>query len=277
MNETPNVVLAALVYDQSERYPDLNILTFVTIAEDNTYQEETRTYLQLYQNGQALARRLRTLGIGVNDNVALMMNNHPEFVDSMVGASIIGATIVPVDPRTVGAKLSYMIDFTECKGIICADYCVEAVLGVVNECKALRWVIIVRTIPGFVFPRTEKLSVLDWRDIQAGQGNELPVVQQSMDEPMALLFTSGTTGNPKAVVQTMPPTWRLLQATNSLASTTKIYFIPACLFLMSMPKTPCATALRWRARRSSAANSPRAVFGIFAAITDAPCFVCWGE
>ena len=52
-----------------------------------------------------------------------MMRNHPEFVESMVAASITATAFVPVDPRTRGEKLVYMLRNAGCRGVVCADYC----------------------------------------------------------------------------------------------------------------------------------------------------------
>ena len=38
-----------------------------------------------------------------------MMRNHPEFVETMIAASITGCVFVPIDPRTRGEKLAYML------------------------------------------------------------------------------------------------------------------------------------------------------------------------
>ena len=46
------------------------------------------------------------------------MQNHPEFVDLMVASSILGTVFVPIDPRTRGDKLNYMLEFCRVQGRI---------------------------------------------------------------------------------------------------------------------------------------------------------------
>jgi crotonobetaine/carnitine-CoA ligase len=200
MIATPDIVLATLIDRQRQQFPDFNVLTFLTIGDDGGYIEETRTYEQLHDHAQALARELKNLGVGHHDNFALMMNNHPEFVEAMSAASILGATFVPVDPRTMGAKLSYMLDFTDCKGVICADYSVDAMLAVADECKQLEWLIVVQTEATPKKLAGTRLQVRDYTQVAATPGAELAVVEQALTEPMFMMFTSGTTGNPKAVI-----------------------------------------------------------------------------
>jgi len=196
---TPQVVLAALVREQAARLPDLNVITFVSLDEGGNYVDETRTFPQLYTNAQALARALKNFGVDQHDNIALMMNNHPEFVETMIATTVIGAAFVPIDPRTMGAKLAYMLDFTECRGVVCADYCVASVLAIAGECKNLQWLIVV----GTASPQTttaSPLKIRSYTDVMATPGADLPIIEQPLDEPMFMMFTSGTTGNPKAVI-----------------------------------------------------------------------------
>lgn len=194
------VVFAAHMREYAREIPEQKILTFISINEKGEYDEASRTYRQLYNNGQALARALNNLGVERGDNISLMMNNHPEFVETMVATSIIGAAFVPIDPRTLGAKLSYMLDFTECKGVVCADYCVDTILGVAESCPLLQWLIVVPT--GIPLPKASaaQLTIYSSTEILESTGPELPIANQSLDEPMLLMFTSGTTGNPKAVI-----------------------------------------------------------------------------
>jgi len=199
MSGPAHATLAALVADKAATNPDLEILTFVTVGNDDQLQDQTRTYRQLYDNGQALARGLVNLGVGEGDKVAVMMNNHPEFVEAMVASGILGATFVPIDPRSMGAKLSYMLDFTDCQGAVCADYALASVLTVVTDCPQFKWLLVVPTVDDFCLPRAP-LPLKDYRDLVVTPGQPLTAAVQDPADTMFMMFTSGTTGNPKAVL-----------------------------------------------------------------------------
>jgi crotonobetaine/carnitine-CoA ligase len=53
------------------------------------------------------------------DRFALMLRNHPEFVEAMIAASISATAFVPIDPRSKGGKLAYMLQNSGCKGVVC--------------------------------------------------------------------------------------------------------------------------------------------------------------
>ena len=140
--QTFHANLAALVADKARQEPDTRTLTFVTVEPDGSLSDETRTYRQLYDNAQALARGLKRLGLRRGATFAIMMNNHPEFVEAMLAASILGAVFVPIDARTMGEKLEYMLAFAECEGVVCADYCQGQVIDVAPAVKGLKWMLV---------------------------------------------------------------------------------------------------------------------------------------
>ena len=110
-------ILAHLVRDKAAELGDATILTFVDVDRQGNYTEETRSYRELWSRGQALARWLASRGLAKGDRFAVMMANHPEFVDLMVASSILGTVFVPIDPRSRGDKLRFMLEFAGCRGV----------------------------------------------------------------------------------------------------------------------------------------------------------------
>ena len=126
MWEPNEAIIADLVRGNAERRPDLDVLTFEHLSLDGgATPDEVRTYADLAERGNRLAAALRGSRLAVGDRFALMMRNHPEFVEAMVAASITGTIFVPVDPRTKGEKLAYLLRDSGCRGAICGDYCLR--------------------------------------------------------------------------------------------------------------------------------------------------------
>ena len=80
--------------------------------------DEARSYAQLWERGCRLAAALIARGLERGDRFALMMRNHPEFVETLIAASITGCVFVPIDPRTKGDKLAYMLRNAGCRGVV---------------------------------------------------------------------------------------------------------------------------------------------------------------
>ena len=107
MNRDRNpLLLADVIAAKAELYPDLDIVTF---EGGGVRADETRTYGKLLENGNRIAHALLSNNMEPGDRFAILMRNHPEFIETMIAASITGCVFVPIDPRTRGAKLAYTL------------------------------------------------------------------------------------------------------------------------------------------------------------------------
>jgi crotonobetaine/carnitine-CoA ligase len=197
-NKDP-LILANKIAEWVEVDPDRQILTFVSIGPQGDYVEQHRSYRELWDNGQRVAQLLRQAGMKKGDAFALLMQNHAEFVDVMVASSIVGTVFVPVDPRTRGAKLRYMLEFAGCRGVLCADYCMGSVAELRGTLPDIDWVwAISDQEPSKRGPLVGGAVWLD--SMLEGSVPDLPIAVTDSAEPMQMLYTSGTTGDPKAIL-----------------------------------------------------------------------------
>lgn len=196
MSHRDELILANLIANHIERQPDLDVLTFVHVDADGNSQEEVRTYQQLWDNGQRIAAGLQAQGMKPGQSFALLMQNHPEFVEAMIAASITGTIFVPIDPRVQGFKLKYMLEFAECRGVICADYALDNLYAIKAQVPSLDWVIQMDT--GLQLAPNEDTQNLT--DLLQKEVPDLPILSEDPDAPMQMLYTSGTTGDPKAIL-----------------------------------------------------------------------------
>ena len=200
MNKNPAdvTILANLIADRMMTWPDLDVLTFVSINPDGSYKNEIRTYEQLWQNGQRVAAALDSEGMRVGESFGLVTQNHPEFVDVMVGSSIAGTVFVPIDPRTKGDKLAYMLEHAGCRGAVIGDYALGQLIDVIDKCPSLEWVWIVIE-PDTHAPKT-RLRQRNFDQVLSADYAEMTIRVSDPDVPMQMLYTSGTTGDPKAIL-----------------------------------------------------------------------------
>lgn len=198
MRERNELILADLVAARAEAAPDFDVVTF---DSGGVRPHEVRTYADLWMNGNRVAAGLAAKGLAKGDRFGLMMRNHPEFVETMVAASLTGGVFVPIDPRTRGEKLAYTLRNSECRGIICADYCLAQVAAVRAEVPSLEWVVVLESredadcTPTAAVPGAEPFApLLDRPETYVTPRVEAP------GDPLEIIYTSGTTGDPKGVV-----------------------------------------------------------------------------
>ncbi|MDP6183358.1 MAG: AMP-binding protein, partial [Gammaproteobacteria bacterium] len=199
MNTEPSdtAIFANLIADRMRRWPDRDVVTFVTVNADGGFDDETRTYTQLWQNGQRVTAGLDAAGMRFGDAFAVIAQNHPEFVDVMVGSSIAGTVFVPIDPRTKGKKLAFMLEHAECRGAVIGDYALPQLAEVVEACPSLRWVWVIGDPAG---ASSIDLHTSAIADVLAAATDDMEVRVTDPETPMQMLYTSGTTGDPKAIM-----------------------------------------------------------------------------
>ncbi len=193
MSDPNLLIIANLVAAQAAVRPDLDVLTFESEGET-----ETLTFRQLWENAQRIAAGLKALGLRKGDRFALLIQNHPEFVELMVASAILGTVIVPIDPRTRGAKLAYMLRDSDARGVVCAGYSVDGLVEALPDCPDIGWVALVGELADSALP-IPCHAIGSWL-AAALPDPLLAVAVQSEAEPMQLMYTSGTTGDPKGIV-----------------------------------------------------------------------------
>jgi carnitine-CoA ligase len=189
-------ILSNLIEKKSLEKNDIEVLTFVSITGSG-YQEEKRTYKNLWENGQRIARSLDAEKMNKGEAFAIVTLNHPEFVDAMVGSSIAGTVFVPIDPRTKGKKLTYMLTHSECRGAIIGDYALENLKEIITDCPLLEWLWVIGSESQL---RSFTLRTKSVTEILSKSVEYMETRVTDPEEPMQMLYTSGTTGDPKAIL-----------------------------------------------------------------------------
>ena len=149
------------------------------------------------------AKGLIQMGIEPGDRVALWAPNIPEWIVAQFALCKIGAIFVPVDPGADLQDLQYLLEQSESKAIIMAgglegDEYIDLILEARDKMHSLEHIILIarESQPEMVL-WTELLGMGDDPDSQSLKQRENLA---SPEDPVAIMYTSGTTGMPKGVM-----------------------------------------------------------------------------
>jgi len=182
---------------KADAHPDKEILVFENSSMPDT-PDEILTYGQLYEDSNKIARAFLDAGLEKGDVYAVFMRNHAEFVLSMLAGPVIGTIMVPIDPRSRGDRLKFLLQNSSAKAVVVSLDFLPALEAVLADLPAIKTVWVVQkpgqTMDGPVnHPFLNEILEKDsWQQVD----------QQNMDvrHPMQIIYTSGTTGDPKGVM-----------------------------------------------------------------------------
>lgn len=193
------LTLGGVLERQATERPDFVV---VTVEGAGVRPDETRSYRQLWQRGQALAAGLQARGMQRGDRLGTMLANHAEWVDLMVACSLLGVVLVPIDPRTRGDKLVFMLDSVHCRAVVVADYAWAELAKVHDRLPGLRWTAVLTTDEAPALKLPEHAQDIFLLDALAADATSAELTGCAPDDALELIFTSGTTGDPKGIVMT---------------------------------------------------------------------------
>ena len=154
------------------------------------------SYAECERASARLAARFGTQGIQRGDRVVLLVGNRPEFVIALLALQRIGAIAVPVGIREQRPGLTYIVQQCGACGIVADCELAERVPDAV-ECAQLRLRFIVGAAPDQL--SMQRLLLASDRDDAAAA---TPPVDCTEHDTAVILYTSGTTGNPKGAMLT---------------------------------------------------------------------------
>ena len=180
--------LGRLLDEQARALPNQTFLLW----DDRAY-----TYAEANQRVNHIAAALYQAGVRPGQAVGLVMDNHPDCLTALAALSRLGAVAVLLNPAMRGAALSQAMQVTGVKDVIVAPPS-QAVPDLLDACRAgHRLLIGSPNLPahpdGISGPNDIDLERLDpsWpRGLARNPGRA--------SEVACLMFTSGTTGQPKA-------------------------------------------------------------------------------
>jgi len=188
-----------------------NKAALIWVGEDG--EEHAYTYGRLYREVNRFANTLKNLGVAKGDRVIIYMPLTPEGVITMLACARIGAIHSVVYAGMGTQALRSRIEDCHAKVVVVSDFTYRrgkkvplkpTVDEAVRELFFVEHIIVHRrgSRPGDEPYTVESEREHDFYDIQEARAIHCEPEPMDSEDPLFILYTSGTTGKPKGIVHT---------------------------------------------------------------------------
>lgn len=196
--------LPGLVHHWSEQTP-----TATSLREKRLGLWREITWRDYWHHVVAVALELEALGVTPGDAVAILSDNRPEWLFADLGAQLLGALAVGIYQTNPPEDVAYILAHSRAKVLIAEDQeQVDKALAVSNQTPTLTTLVVIdpRGTRHYDDPRLTRWETFiasghRRREAQPERAAEL-LARLAPDQPTMVVYTSGTTGQPKGALIT---------------------------------------------------------------------------
>ena len=179
-------------------------MNLARLMEDNTarfgeyefayFEGKWHTNVEMNRIANKLGNALKSLGVKKGDRVGVQLLNCPQLIQAFFATFKIGAILVPVNPSLRAHELAYIYQDAGIVALISSVDYIDIIREARREATLLKSLILI----GEEIPQ----DAISYDKIIKQASDELVMEDTDNDDLVVILYTAGTTGNPKGVMLT---------------------------------------------------------------------------
>lgn len=198
--ETERIVVDGIAYTAYKNAP-ATLKEALDVGRDHgespfiIYEQETFSFSEFFAQADAISHQLvHRYGVEKGDRVAIAMRNYPEWMMAFTAVVSLGAIVVPLNSWGQKAELEYGLTDSGASVVFCDEQRYQYIADRLSDLKVKA--VVTRTALTKLASGAEHYSDF----VADGLGQTPPVFDCDADDPVMIMYTSGTTGLPKGAL-----------------------------------------------------------------------------
>lgn len=167
------------------------------------------TYATVLENVNRMGNGLRDLGVEIENRVALVLLDCPEFPYAFFGSLKIGAVPVPINTLLTADDYEFILEDSRAKVLVVSAALFPRIEPILPQLRYLKHIVMAEDLPEIAGrdphiaeagSEEVRLPCTNMAALLASQSIELEPADTHRDDVAFWLYTSGTTGSPSAAV-----------------------------------------------------------------------------
>lgn len=223
----------------AEKSPDNPMLGRREIIDGKAGKYVWQTYKEVYDIVIRLGNSIRTIGVGKGEKCGIYGANSPEWIISMEACNAHGLYCVPLYDTLGAGAIEFIICHAEVSLAFSEEKKISELLKTApNSTKYLKNIVSFGEVSNVQRIEAERhgLSIYSWDQfLKLGEGKHFELPEKKRSDICTIMYTSGTTGDPKGVLLTNESIIYLLEGVKKLLKTINEELTSTDVYLSYLP------------------------------------------